>query len=224
MAYLDDPDESASPEGETLLADPKQGRLRSNVPSSFTIIRSNGYTYGGFWTRRSRPLDKTTHWSNFRLTSAGFSGTIEHVAHALIFDGTDPMTQGLKGNGMLIGKSSAPGSGCGPHGNPDYYGEIESFWDYGNALYPSTCSTPGLLVDGTPSTFTLHANTNQWVAYWIKRSGQTVFTSPSINTAAQRPYWDPNQGGVLFTVTGGDGELHYPDYLLEFTYVSTGWF
>ena len=224
LAYLADPEESPPNQADSSSEGAKQGGPLPSVPSSFTIMRFYGYTYGGFWTNATRPSGKTTHWSSFNLWSSGYSSTIEHVAHSLFFDGTDPMTQGLKGNGMLIGKSSLPGTGCGPIGAPDYFGEIESFWHNGNALYPTSCSNPGLLVDAQTSNFALHANTNQWVTYWIRRNGQTVFTSPAINTSAQRPYWNPNNGGVLFTITGGDGDLRYPDYQLQFTNVATGWF
>lgn len=224
LAFLPDPDEAEAPKSQALADDTKQGGPLPSVPSNFTIMRFNGYTYGGFWTTGNRPQGKTTHWSNFNLWSTGFSGTVEHVAHSLIFDGTDPMHQGLKGNGMLLGKSSLPGAGCGPVSNPAYFGEIESFYHPSNSLYPTSCTPAGLLVDSLTTNYTLHANTNQWVAYWITRNGQTIFTSPAIDTSAQRPYWDPNQGGVLFGITGGDGQLSYPDYRLQFFNVTTGWF
>ncbi|CAG0953882.1 MAG: hypothetical protein HYZ17_17605 [Betaproteobacteria bacterium] len=228
LAFLPDPDEANTPKSESLTDETKQGRPMPSVPSSFTIMRSDGYTYGGFWTNATRPQGKTTHWSNFNLRSTGFSGTIEHVAHSLIFNGTDPMVQGLKGNGLAIGKLAGypgpSGVGCGPVTNPGYYAEVEAWWHDGNWLYPSTCTPTGKLYDGPSNNFSLHVNINQWVAYWIIRNGETIFTSQPVDTTARRPYWDPNQGGVLFTVTGGDGEWHYPDYTLRFTNVTTGWF
>lgn len=198
LAAIPDPDDligSGGEAGEEGRPDQhKQGGLVPSVPSSFTIIRLYGYTYGGFWTNGTRPSGRTTHWSSFSLRSGGFGRTVEHVAHALFFDGTDPIHQGLKGNGMLIGKSSSPGTGCGPYTSPDYYGEIESFWAGGNALYPSSCSPAGLLMDGSTHNFTLHASTGQWVTYWIASNGSS-FASEAVDTAPQRPYWDPNKGG-----------------------------
>lgn len=225
LAYLSDPDEAPSKSVNSDSIDSKQGSPRASVPSSFSIVRVGGDNYGGFWTTASRPQGMTTHWSQFSLQSYNYRYSMEHVAHALVLDGARLTNQGqISGNGMIVGKSALPGVGCGPASDPWYYGETESYWQNGNALYQNTCSpaTPAeRLSDGTTNRFTVHANTSQWVTWWVTRNGLTLWSAPPVNTAAQRPYWDPDQGGVLFTIMG---LLNGPDFRLTFTNVSTGWF
>jgi len=231
LAFLPDPDEPPETVKDGEIESLKQAWPAPAVPPSFTIMRLYGTPYGGFWTTGGHDQSATTHWSNFTVTSNGLSATVEHMAHSLIFDGAAASSQSpvLIGNGMLIGKSEGYSGawhvGCGSINNPGYYGEVESFWHNNNALYPATCTPTGLLNDGQSNTFALHANVNQWVAYWVQRNGQNVYIPPAVNTAGQRPYWDPSKGGVLFIVTDTPQRPeYYHDYMLSFGNVSTGWF
>ncbi|MBI3149413.1 MAG: hypothetical protein HYZ17_12960 [Betaproteobacteria bacterium] len=226
LAYLRDPDEAQPPEATWSSEPYKVGSPAPWVPRNFTIMKFYGSLYGGFWTTANFPNGASTHWSNFDLTSTGYSATAEHIAHSLFFDGAAVSSPkpALIGNGLAIGKLAGyPGPwhvGCGAVDDPGYYAEVEAFWRDDNALYPDSCSETGDLNDGQTNNFTLHANTNQWVAYWIARNGQTFFTAPGVNTSAQRPTFDPTKGGVLFTVMGLPG----PDFTLSFRNVFTGWF
>lgn len=198
--------------------------LISSLPSSFSIIRRFGNVYGNIWTGGTRPPNTTTQWVVFNLKSYGYNQIGEHVATSLFLDAnalasTPPY---IVGNGMIIGDvhlRTADDGGCGSASWPTvpiYNSQVEAYWAGGNWIYGASCETVALQ-DATTYSFTLHATTNGWVAYWTN-----LGYPPGIYTLNQRPSWNPDNGGILFASTGD--QAGGPDFTLNFTNVYTGWF
>lgn len=191
--------------------------LVSSIPSSFTILRLYGQSYGNIWTSGTRPSNATTQFLAFDFQSYGYDGIGEHTAISLFLDESalevpDPDKR-IVGNGMLIGDTHLTSGGCT---SPVYNSQIEAFWATGNYLYSDSCETTAFQ-DGPTYSIQMQANTGGWVAY-----GTNLDTPPAIYTLNQRPSWDPDQGGVLFAATNFNS--YGGDYTLHFSNVSTGWF
>jgi hypothetical protein len=204
----------------------------NQLPTNFSIIRSNGVYYGnivgvgtyyntnGFYKTGVRPAGTTTQWLSFNATPSALTSSGDHIAIALFF--TSSAVNAIIGNGMIIGNNQGypGGQGCSTTNT-----QIEAFWQTGNAVYGSTCA-PFSVPDGISSSYVVHANMYKDVMYQRTTSGQQ-YTGVK-NTAGQQPPttsggFNPNEGGILigaatFSVPGN------PNYSVQFTNVSNGWF
>jgi hypothetical protein len=215
VVYLPDPSQATS--GITTKS------LSGSIPSSFNILRLYGSVYGTIWTSAMRPAGMSTQWLVFDFSSDGF-GSGEHAPISLFLDeskleGSPPF---IYGNGMIIGDVHLrpnDDGGCGSTSWPSvpvYNAQVESFGSISTWIYGETCLNSGLQ-NGQTYNFTLHANINSWVAFWTPTE-----YPPAVYTWTQNPTFNPNNGGVLFSVTndnpsGGNFSLHFNN-------VGTGWF
>jgi hypothetical protein len=201
-------------------------------PTNFSIIRSNGVYYGnivgvGTYHNRSglyktgvHPAGTTTQWLSFNAAPSALTSSGDHIAIARFF--TSSADTAIIGNGMVFRNNQGylGGQGCGTT-----ITQIDTFWQNGNAVYPSNCA-PFSVPDNILSSYAVHANMNKDVMYQRTTSGQQ-YTGAIITPGQQPPTksggFQPNESRILigaatFSVPGN------PNYLVQFTNMSNGGF
>jgi hypothetical protein len=215
---------------------PSGVRPIAQVPPRFSLVSIDGTVYGTFFVEGDRPDGASTHWVSFTFSSFNLENFDSHSAIGLLVD-TRQLTEDFPptfapaavGNGIIFGNVSGTPGGCGEGSNidPIHNMQVESYWNGGNRIYPSTCYPWGILYQRFD--VEVLADTRGVVRYRRSRDSagaEDMWNSPRVDTLPDRPAGTAGtlEGGGIFFAMVRDPDPDGWTAVMSFDNARSGWY
>ena len=208
----------------------------ARIPPRFSLVSIAGTVYGTFYVHGDRPDGARTHWVSFTFTSFNLENFDSHSAIGLLVD-TQQLTRDFPptfapaavGNGIIFGNVSGTPGGCGQGSNTDpiHNMQVESYWNGGNRIYPSSCYPWGILYQRFA--VEILADIRGVVRYRRTRTATDEpdpWNSPRVDTLPDRPAGTAGTlaGGGIFFAMVRDPDPDGWTAVMTFDDARTGWY